>query len=69
MKNIFKVTVKTNDLNQELFFDDQNRAERFINAMNHIMTEKGKNEVEFIPEIVGCIDCDEDIINAYPSDE
>ena len=67
MKNIFKVTIKLPNDEQEVFFDDQNRAEKFINAMRQIMTDKGNKEVEFVPELIGCIDCDEDIISAYSS--
>ena len=67
MKNIFKIIVKTPDYEQEMFFDDQNRAERFINAMQHIMTDKGKEEVEFIKWVIECIDSDGDIMSAYSS--
>ena len=68
MKDLFKVTVKIGKTEQvELLFDDQNRAERFINATTQIMTQKGKKEVQFIPEIVSVIDCDEDIIEAFSS--
>lgn len=68
MKDLFKVTVKIGKKEQvELLFDDQNRAERFINATTQIMTSKGKKEVEFIPELVSVIDCDEDIIEAFSS--
>jgi hypothetical protein len=31
------------------------------------MTQKGKKEVEFIPELVSVIDCDEDVIEAFSS--
>ena len=68
MKDLFKVTVKIGKTEQvELLFDDQSRAERFINATTQIMTQKGKEEVEFIPELVSVIDCDEDIIEAFSS--
>ena len=68
MKNLFKVTVKIRKTEQvELLFDDQNRAERFIYATTQIMTSKGKKEVEFIPELVSVIDCDEDILEAFSS--
>jgi hypothetical protein len=69
MKDLFKVTVKIGKTKQvELLFDDQNRAERFINATTQIMTQKGKKEVEFIPELVSVIDCDKDVIEAFSSD-
>lgn len=68
MKDLFKVTVKIGKTEQvELLFDDQSRAERFINATTQIMTKKGKKEVKFIPEIASLIDCDEDIIEAFLS--
>jgi hypothetical protein len=68
MKDLFKVTVKIGKTKQvELLFDDQNRAERFINATTQIMTQKGKKEVEFIPELVSVIDCDKDVIEAFSS--
>ena len=68
MKDLFKVTVKIGKTEQvELLFDDQSRAERFINATIQIMTQKGKKEVEFIPELVSVIDCDEDVIEAFSS--
>jgi hypothetical protein len=68
MKDLFKVTVKIGKTEQvELLFDDQSRAERFINATTQIMTPKGKKEVEFIPELVSVIDCDEDVIEAFSS--
>jgi hypothetical protein len=68
MKYLFKVTVKIWEVEQvELLFDDQSRAERFINAITQIMTKKGKKEVKFIPEIASVIDCDEDVIEAFSS--
>ena len=68
MKDLFKVTVKIGKTEQvELLFDDQSRAEGFINATTQIMTQKGKKEVEFIPELVSVIDCDEDVIEAFSS--
>ena len=68
MKDLFKVTVKIGKTEQvELLFDDQNRAERFIYATTQIMTAKGKKEVQFIPELVSVIDCDEDVIEAFSS--
>ena len=68
MKDLFKVTVKIGKIKQvELLFDDQNRAERFINSTIQVMTAKGKKEVEFTPELVSLIDCDEDVIEAFSS--
>ena len=66
MKNIYKVTAFIDkDAKAELFFDDQNRAERFINAITQILSDKGKNKVTFIPEIISLIDCDEDITRQF----
>jgi hypothetical protein len=66
MKDLFKVTVKVSETEKvELLFDDQDRAERFVNATTQIMTEKGKKEVEFITELECLIDSDEDIIKAF----
>lgn len=66
MKDLFKVTVKIGKTEQiELLFDDQSRAERFVYATTQIMTQKGKKEVKFIPQIVSVIDCDEDVFEAF----
>ena len=67
MKVLFKVKIKIQKEELELFFDNQDRAERFINATTEIMTPKGKKSVEFTPELVSVIDCDEDVLEAYSS--
>tara|TARA_R110002074_G_scaffold379772_3_gene558151 strand:+ start:3074 stop:3292 length:219 start_codon:yes stop_codon:yes gene_type:complete len=67
MKELFKVKIKIQKEEIELFFDNQDRAERFINATTEIMTSKGKKSVEFTPEIVSVIDCDEDVLESYSS--
>lgn len=68
MKNLFKVTIKIGETEQtELFFDNQDRAERFIEATSKMLTSKGKKELEFVAQIVSVIDCDEDVTNAYSS--
>lgn len=65
MKDLFKITVKIPEENDlELFFDDKDRAERFIHAIQEIMNENGRKSVVLIPELVTLIDSDEDIINA-----
>jgi len=66
MKNIFKVTIKLPNDEQEVFFDDQNRAEKFINAMRQIMTDKGNKEVEFVPELIDNIEIDGIDTKDYP---
>lgn len=66
MQDIFKVTVKIKGTEPiYLLFDNQNRAERFINAITQILNKKGKKEVEFIPEIVSLITTDEEIVEAF----
>jgi vacuolar-type H+-ATPase subunit D/Vma8 len=68
MRDIFKLTVKIEKKEQvELLFDDQDRAERFINALTQILTPKGKKEIEFIRERAQVIDCDDDVIKAFSS--
>jgi len=66
MKNLFKVTTKVGSKHSiELFFDDQNRAERFIHATKQILNSDGRKSVEFEGEIIEVIDSDNDILNAY----
>lgn len=66
MKDLFKVTITFSETEKvELLFDDQDRAERFINATTQIMTQKGRKEVKFITEFECLIDSDEDIIEAF----
>lgn len=67
MRNLFKVTVEIKTIPErvELFFDSQDRAERFMNMITGMLTDKGKDDVKISHEIASLIDCDEDVIKAF----
>lgn len=69
MINLFKITVriKSMDYNHPIFFNDKDRAERFVGMMQKLLTEKGAADLEFTPEIVECIDSDEDVLSVFES--
>jgi len=65
MKKMYKVTVKVDTEDIDLYFDDQHRAERFIKMLTKGMTPKGKKHVRINNEVVMLIDSDEDVLNAF----
>lgn len=45
--NIYKVIMTYDEVEAFLYFDDEDRAKRYIKTMNALLTEKGKTEVDF----------------------
>lgn len=66
MKRVFKVSVKIGKSKPlDVLFDDQDRANRFINALKGMLNEKGKKQVVLTPDVVELIDSDEDVLRAF----
>lgn len=66
MKPLYKVTliIKSENKSFEIYFDDQDRAERFMFSLESILNDEEKKDLQIDPEIVGLCDCDEDITDA-----
>lgn len=67
MKNIFKITATIAGEEIELFFDCQDRAERFTAATMQIIKPEARQLVKFKAEIVTMVDSDNDVISAFNS--
>ena len=65
MKFIFRVNVKIPEYREiNLYFDDPERAERLVSAVQQIMSEDGLKKVKFEYHKEAVIDSDQDVLDA-----
>jgi len=64
MTDIFKLTYKVGNREFPLYFDSQDRAERFRNVILEIATDRNHPAVHPKAEIIKLIDSDADIVDA-----
>lgn len=68
MTKIYKLTYQIGaNKTIDLYFDNEDRANRFHNAIHAILNRKGRNTLKMHPQIIEVIDCDEDIFSVFES--
>ena len=51
MKQVFHLNITIEDIKVDLYFEDQDTAERMMNFMNEVLTKKAKKKLKVVAQI------------------
>ena len=51
MKQVFRLIVKIEDIDVDLYFEDQNTAEKTVDFLTKQLTDKAKRKIKFVAEV------------------